>query len=254
MEGKLVRETLARIAKADGLDRFETTQLLERVSVLEQGIDGLGFCLSEEGDLLSQWRGYAVDASGVSIGFSKEYLNKLAEKIRGQDKPGFSLQRVEYDPKAQENLIKPTYDQIKELIGQGALALPDMTSLLGFRTRDEGESIKKKMETASKILSWKVLSLFAELFLLKTRAFREEKEWRLISYFVKLMDDTCSFRALNDRIVPYREFILDESTKGAITEVILGPKNMTPNYVIDSFLKQNGYANVKVSRSEASYR
>lgn len=32
------------------------------------------FCLSEEADLLSQWRGYADDGRGVCIGFKKEAL------------------------------------------------------------------------------------------------------------------------------------------------------------------------------------
>jgi len=64
----------------------------------------------------------------------------------------------------------------------------------------------------------------------------------------------CSFRALNDRIVPFREFELLESKSGSIVKVILGPKNTTPNYVIESLLKQSGFPNVKVSYSEASYR
>ncbi|HWN07682.1 MAG TPA: hypothetical protein VNO50_00070, partial [Pyrinomonadaceae bacterium] len=54
-------------------------------------------------------------------------------------------------------------------------------------------------------------------------AFREEREWRLISHL---------FRALNERIVPFREFDLLESKNDSIVEVILGPKNVTPNYVI----------------------
>src|SRR5438128_6931164 len=99
-----------------------------------------------------------------------------------------------------------------------------------------------------------VLTLFAKLFLLKTSAFREEREWRLISYFVKSGNDTCSFRALKDRVIPFREFKLLESENDSIVEVILGPKIMTPNFVIKSFLNQNGFANVKISHSQASYR
>jgi hypothetical protein len=74
MEGKLVTEILALLAKDDGLDETDTQRLQQSAAGLEEVIDGLGFCLSEDGDLLSQWRGYAADASGVSIGFSKEYL------------------------------------------------------------------------------------------------------------------------------------------------------------------------------------
>jgi len=47
MEGKLVAEILARVAKADGLDHAATLRLQEFVSGLEQVSDGLGFCLSK---------------------------------------------------------------------------------------------------------------------------------------------------------------------------------------------------------------
>ncbi|MHB9074403.1 MAG: DUF2971 domain-containing protein [Desulfobaccales bacterium] len=254
MEGKLVAEILARIAKADGLDQAAMHRLQESVSGLEQVIDGLGYCLSENGDLLSQWRGYAADATGVSIGFSKDYLEQCAEASRASEKSGFTLQRVEYDLEIQESLIKPTYIKIKELINEGAFKLPGKRSLLDARSDDEVKRDNNKIKDAFSRLSITLLSLFAKLFLLKTSAFREEREWRLISYFVKTGDDTCSFRALNERIVPFREFELLESESGSIVEVILGPKNTTPNYVIESFLKQSGFANVNILRSEATYR
>lgn len=251
MEGKLVVEIFARIAKADGLDQATTHRLLDSVSILEQGIDGLGFCLSENGDLLSQWRGYAADATGVSIGFSKNYLDHAS---RAPEKSGFTLQKVEYDLEIQENLIKPTYIEIKKLINEGAFKSPGKRSFFDVRNDDEVKRDDEKIKGASSRLPWTVLTLIVNLFLLKTSAFREEREWRLISYFVKTGDDMCSFRALNDRIVPFREFKLLESESGSIVEVILGPKNTTPNYVMESFLKQKGFANVKIVRSEATYR
>lgn len=256
MEGKLVAEILARIAKTDRLDKTAIHRLQESVSRLEQFIDGLGFCLSEDGDLLSQWRGYAADATGVSIGFSKDYLEQLAKASRHPEKSGFALHRVEYDLEVQESLMKPTYVEIKELINEGAFEFPGAPSFLDARSDEEVKRDNEKIKDAFVQLSLKVLTLFTELFLLKTSAFREEREWRLISYFVKQMgkDDMCSFRALNDRIVPFREFELLNLESGSIVEVILGPKNTTPMYVIDSFLKQRGFANVKILRSEVSYR
>jgi hypothetical protein len=254
MEGKLVAEILARIAKADGLDQSATQRFQKLVSGLEQIIDGLGFCLSEDGDLLSQWRGYAADATGVSIGFSKDYLEQLAEARRSEDKPGFTLERVEYDLEIQESLIKPTYIEIKKLINEGAFKFSGKRSLLDGRSDYEVKRDNEKINSAFSRLSVTVLTLFAKLFLLKASAFREERELRMISYFVKTGEDVCSFRAQNDRIVPYREFALLESESGSIVKVILGPKNMTPNYVIDSFLKQRGFPNVTISHSEATYR
>jgi len=89
MEGKLVAEILARIAKADGLDQPATRRLQESVSRLEQLFDGLGFCLSEDGDLLSQWRGYAADATGGPRPESGWKLGSGATCIRSPIRPAF---------------------------------------------------------------------------------------------------------------------------------------------------------------------
>ncbi|MGB4017208.1 DUF2971 domain-containing protein [Petrimonas mucosa] len=255
MEGKLVSEILARIAVGEGLDENARQRIQKSVSGLEQLIDGLGFCLSEEKDLLSQWRGYAADATGVSIGFSTKYLDQLAESSRSEDKPGFSLQKVEYEPDAQESLIKPTYLEIKKLIDEDVLISPRKRSILEMLT--DSEIQKRDIEEAKKSilrLNMTIFPLFGKFFLLKTRAFREEREWRLISYLIRTGDDTCSFRAMNDRIVPYREFELLDNGSSPILEVILGPKNTTPNYVIEGFLKHNAFTDVTVLRSEATYR
>jgi len=222
------------------------------VSGLEQLFDGLGFCLSKEGDLLSQWRGYADDAAGVSIGFSKDYLEWLGGMDVAQEKTGFTLNKVEYEKEIQESLIKPTYVEVKRL-SEGALKL-GKRSIFDVRSEDEVERDKEKLKDVHYELGMRMLPLFGKLFLLKNRAFREEREWRLISYFSKTGNDTCSFRALRDRIVPYREFELIKSESSSIVKVILGPKNTTPNYVIESFLKQRGFLDVTILRSEASYR
>ena len=255
MEGKLVAEILVRIAEADGLDHATMNLLQESVSRIETLIDGLGFCLSEKGDLLSQWRGYADDATGVSVGFSKDYLERIAAASLGQNKSGFTLNRVEYDLATQECIIKPTYIEIKNLIAAGAYKFTGRRSLLDSRTDAEIDRMNKDFDLAFRTLSARLfIDLFSKLFLLKTKAFCEEQEWRLISYWGKSVTDVCSFWALNDRIIPFREFELQESESSSIVEVILGPKNTTPTYVIESLLKQSGFPSVNVLCSEASYR
>lgn len=254
MEGKLVAEILLELAKEDSLNEYDRNRLRKMVDGLHEFFDGLGFCLSENGDLLSQWRGYANDASGVSIGFSSEYLNLLSNKTKSKKQPGFTLQKVEYENKAQVDLIRPTYAEIKELIDKGAFSFPALRSLLDTRTEEHIERETEKNKQVFSKLSMTVLKLFSKLYLLKTHAFREEREWRLISYFLKDAENNCSFRASNDRIIPYREFKIISLSKDAITEIYLGPKNITPNNIIKSFLGQHGFKNTKVLRSEASYR
>jgi len=254
MEGKLVAKLIAGMAKADNLDEIAVQRLASSVSLLEEVMEGLGFCLSEEGDLLSQWRGYAEDATGVSIGFSKDYLDKLSEASKNPELPGFTLQKIVYDYNAQQDLLKPTYKKIKELIDEGAFRMPRMQSLLGAESQEEIDAENEKIKNKFSDLNLTILTLFTSLFRLKTKAFQEEREWRLISFLVKVTNDQCLFRASLDKIIPYRKYSLLDLGDNPIVQVILGPKNKTPETYVDSFLKQNKFRNVGVIRSQASYR
>jgi len=249
MEGKLVTKTLALMAETDGLSETDTDCLRKTASkLLEEVFDGFSFCLSAKSDLLSQWWRYAEDATGVSIGFCKENLEKYVQK-RSKGALPLTFQRVEYDTETQESLIKPAYTKIKELINGGAFNAQEVPSI-----SDVQKAIEVEDETNFKasLLSMEMTGLFTKLFLLKSNAFREEDEWRLVSYFVK-KGGTCLFRAVKDRIIPFRK-CLCKPESNLIVEVILGPKNKTPDYVVDSFLRQSGFIDVKISRSEISYR
>jgi hypothetical protein len=130
-------------------------KLQEFIGGVESIFDGLGFCLSATGDLLSQWRGYANNASGISIGFSKKYLEELSKELgnKGPDftikEPGFTLQQVKYDLKAQKEMIRPTYEKIKELIDEGAFKYPRPSTILDTKTDEEIEIENKKIKKLS---------------------------------------------------------------------------------------------------------
>ena len=137
MEGKLVSRTVSRLAAKESMDAAKTLQLQQMLELFDDIFDGLGFCLSEERDLLSQWRGYAEDGSGVCIGFSKEYLDWLAGNRPDPDKPGFSLQQVKYQPAEHEDEVGPAFAEAKRLIGEGAFNNTGVRGLLDTRTQDE---------------------------------------------------------------------------------------------------------------------
>jgi hypothetical protein len=59
---------------------------------------------------------------------------------------------------------------------------------------------------------------------------------------------------MEDRIIPYQQVELKELTENPIDTVILGPKNLTPEGIVQNMLGKNGFKYVKVIRSEASYR
>jgi len=254
MEGKLVAKAVTRLAERDGLDRNTIERLQEWLTIVENESDGLGFCLSEEGDLLSQWRGYAADATGVAIGFSRAYLEEIAVSSRKANPPGFSLKRVEYSLVGHESMVDPFYRELKKHIDDGAFKLSGYRGLLDARSDEEIEKERDKIVSSEASLFFSVLDLSPMLFYLKSIAFAEEREWRLVSFFIQGLIDECTYRTSSDRVIPYRSFELTTVDRPPIAEVVLGPKHQTPPHIVRSFLKKSGFGEVKVRRSEASYR
>jgi len=254
LEGKLAVNTLKRLAQRDGLDGTMRERLETYLEGYEAIIDGLGFCLSEEGDLLSQWRGYASDATGISIGFSTEYLKWLAGGSLQTDRPGFTLEKVKYDLPGHEAEVEPTYKAVKKLVDQGVLGFPMSRLIIDNRTEDEIQEEKKNYDRLFSNLSMTLLMMFPKLYLLKSPAFKEEREWRLLSYLFNQDSSTCSYRASSDRLIPYRSYDFKELDRQPIRKIILGPKHITPVRVIADYLKRKGYGVVEVVKSEASYR
>lgn len=251
MEGKLVARAIARLAETDSLESKSYRFLLRIVGFLEETFDGMGFCLSEEDDLLSQWRGYAADATGVSIGFSNEYLKRLA---KGN---GCLLGRVEYEHSAHEAGVGPTYRDLTQRIKEGTLKAARGLGILqaaGMTDQQKAAASMANLREDVLKLGPKLLPLLYQLYLLKSPAFREEKEWRVLSMPTTdgEDEDACSHRVVKSSIVPYLTVKLVEQSP--IGEIILGPKHETPPRIVKNFLKLNGYGVVKVRRSEASYR
>lgn len=254
LEGKLVKDVVRRIANADKLDYFTCEKLIGRVSDLEKLFDGLGLCLSKVGDLLSQWRGYGDDGYGVSIGFSRRYLDHLSAKQRSKGLSGFSVQDVVYDPVVQDERLQPDYQRMKPFIAQGALRGPFIGGLLSPAAEEEPEA-EALRKSAEKNLSDCILLLFQHCFTLKSAAFAEEQEVRLLSYLTNSNDDAVKHRATRSAIVPYREFTFEDREKMMpITHVVLGPRHATPIQVVEKFLWIEGFGRVKVTKSAASYR
>jgi hypothetical protein len=86
--------------------------LLERFeSHLLQYFFAVGFCLSEDGDLLSQWRGYADDGRGVAIGFESSFFSNLIDSMPDRFK-GFDLlfAKVKYDLEEQQKVARPYFE------------------------------------------------------------------------------------------------------------------------------------------------
>lgn len=185
---------------------------------------------SEEGDQLSQWRGYARNGYGFSIGFNYNKLENHAEQQK------FILKKCIYKKKHQQKVIN---DFIESEI------LPTLANAEKIEP-----SPNKVMDIFEKILQL--------LPIIKNEHFKEEKEWRLISSPFRTLKDRIRFRPGKTVIIPYCEFELAENKKEfAIKSITIGP---TPNenesrLSLKTLLdKEDASGKTKIYQSKIPYR
>jgi hypothetical protein len=152
---------------------------------------------SENGDLLSQWRGYCPpNGNGFSIGFDSRLLENPRQR---QD---FFLDKCVYDPELQRTMIK-------ELIDEWRKQFRSPTSALSAFSVDN-------------LTGWFAF-LFVRLgLMLKHPKFSEECEWRMISQPTPIDHPQIHYREGKSTRIPYFDFKLAEK-KLAISQVIIGP-------------------------------
>lgn len=249
LEGKMVHRAFSELAKS-----YSTPSDLDGViplflNEINDRYDGLALCLSETGDLLSQWRGYADDGQGFCIGFSSEYLVDIEQPTDWAeyfDTP-VQLRRVLYELADHTREVSDTYLKMLSYV-DGLARLNSKRSL----ANDLQDQLKR--ENITQALFAKASALINSLFILKSDAFSEEREWRLISTVVSETHQTGEFRPTACNLIPFQTIGLSKRTSPAITEVIIGPKNKTPAPVLKSFLRKHGHGHAEVRQSAASYR
>lgn len=216
-------------------------------------------CFSEEADLLSQWRGYANDACGVSIGFSTESLYPLVNSVHSS----YNFSQVRY---SLDDLYNQIDKSITELIKQNFIGNPKNDSLVLLNIVDI---------TLSMILSNSILY--------KNPNFSEEKEWRLSynpfgnirkntnkrSYYDRMSEmfnkssensgfirTPMAFHISNDKIISHIDLSFEPIKKLFIKEIIIGSKANIKDLDLDLFLLSNGYDPMKIyiHKSEIPYR
>lgn len=250
-EGKVLSDILLKLLGDANVSKQVYEEVKHVLEYFETHIDGLGFCLSWREDRLSQWRGYAENGSGFAIGFSREYLAKL-EDFTNENGEGFAIKKVIYNKEKQEELVKPTFDRLVKIASSkcyregGLLSLAEMGGLSTDR--------QKMIEAANASVRNVVIAEHENLFLLKNPAFSEEDEYRIISNLILHPKSNCLYRVSGNRIIPYQILNLPDLGIPRIEKVIIGPKNPNPIWLIKAFLIQNGFENVELVASSATFR
>lgn len=191
-------------------------------------------CFSEDGDILSQWRAYADDGRGFAIGFSIDdmKINRGMPWMNVSSDYSIGICNVIYDIDKQINIVKMHLDDI-------------------FNKKDALGAVK--------------LSQYATIF--KNPAFQEEKEWRIIHtpiitynendlFDIKVTGGVsdCNFRITKFGLSSYFVWDFSKLKASPIKEIVIGPQNMTKDYILRFFLSKLEIKNVNIRKSQASYR
>lgn len=214
------------------------------------GVDCCALCLSSEGDLLSQWRGYAANGSGFSIGFDANDLSRL--EMPNQDafgswewRPG--LYYVAYDENEQRSHFKRLIDDM----------LPHLQVLERKETLKEAIDIKfghrADKTDALRAMGNTIFRWLPSAYMIKGAAFAEEREARIVVVSPRF-PTVHRYRTRGSALVPYIPVPIRSGGASPIQSVRLGPTNPTPVQVVESFLEANGLGHVPVLSSQATYR
>lgn len=234
-------------------------------------------CFSADGDILSQWRAYANDGKGVSIGFNIEKLKKFLQ-LTGKESKFFKVSYIGYEndkikdktihklcnlvPKIEAlekeffQLFKDNFLYDSELnfsISMDILAGQILAILFKKYSKEFG---------LDKLLKAKDIERMNNLIQVKNYKFSEEKEYRIL--LIEDNNEEFRFRSSNknNEIIKYIILKLDEKkTEESIKSLIdcidviyLGPKNKTTKLMIKEYLNSQGVKkDIKIYNSEATY-
>jgi len=166
--------------------------------------------LTEERDLLSQWRAYCPPTGGYALGLPAEQLLPIAAEHNFMLAPCI----YEYDAQYQISL---------ELI----------ENLLTSYRQFQGNPAVDGSDVA-KIINTFALTVARFGLLLKHTAFSEEKEWRLISSMIPIQSALLDFRSVSSRATPFYRLPLASDTNPDLVRIgknrlviVIGPSAHT---------------------------
>ena len=215
-------------------------------------------CFSEQSDLLSQWRGYANDACGVSIGFNTDCFFPLAKNIQSH----YNFSQVYYS-------IDKVRKQISDYIYNN----------IGMKWSDNSQQNSLNIINTTRNLC--LIMLYNAVFY-KNPNFVEEAEWRLVYYpfgnirgakekidyldrmsesFIQTKEgdfyrNPMSFRVSGNRIISYYDLNFTEIKQDFIKEIIIGSKADINDLDLQLFLYKEGYnpLQMSITKSNIPYR
>lgn len=188
-------------------------------------------CFSSSGDLLSQWRAYSENGTGVAIGFNKQAISQAIER---------------------------SFDTLLYKV-----AYADNWEEFEASDNDRAKTITAMLKSSGVPKSGAIQAFAKEQWAIKTKGFSEEEESRLIvtidASFGFLKTSTRGIKvdyfATATEVREFCEFCFgDFDGTDFINSITLGPKNRTNVDTLKRCLDSFGMSSVKINKSSISYR
>jgi len=203
----VINEIKRRLTTAQQTERVVLEEMQANVSPQAAGVNVCVACFSEDGDSLSQWRAYGETASGYAIGFCGAFLSRLANVS------GFGL-------------VKCVYEEEEKLAFVRNFVSNNVNEILEKRVDDPSHDEYHFWRTGGNLRA--CLNRVAPIF--KDRAFRDEREWRLISKPLMCSAGGFDYRSGKSMVVPFFRLSItnqpDDIDRKRFRSVVVGP---TPN-------------------------
>ncbi len=228
---KLVETLLAERGQQSGPDwRASFHAAILRWQKEDTPEDAFVFSCSQKRDDLSQWRGYASEGCGFTIGFTAESLSKVPNDAGGHS----AFSRVIYRDDAQRLALGRALDELERIIvGADGLSPDETDAAIG---------------EAARVFDWIATNRGA---LHKHRSFESEREWRLVRY-VPRNSGRVKVRARGRSLVPYVE--VGENDDLVIRSVGIGPGHINPAIVEAVRSLTRAHSNIAIYHADTPYR
>lgn len=226
-------------ASLEGLDTDFFNRVDDYLSPKQLNSHPVISCFSKRPDVLSQWRGYADNAKGWSIGFSGRAIDAMP----------ISLLEVVYEPDKQvkevRNFLAAMYMIWREKGGEFRDAVGrDAALLASFIHAYKHPSFEEEQEVRA---------------LHELRVDLSDDGWELVdeggtANGEEVEGEPVRFRAAGSSIIAHVDIPLQRVDDAAISELWFGPSN--GNGIGNAFypLTRYGHRRVKLFRSASSYR
>ena len=229
------------------------------------GVTNFVVCFCEDGDVLSQWRGYADNGKGCSLGFSVKELEEYCNTYKGI----LRFEQVEYKTvkEISDTIVEKSLKVLDELRGLRKWIVESMPSF------DEEKIDKMYQYCFHQMISGVLMGSLKY----KNETFKEEKEWRLffsqqiykyakwiysdeeietVVYddMLKVIKNRIEFNVTSDDLIPFYPINFTEISPNPIKQIIVGPQNKIMEKDFSLYIASNKLSGIDFRYSRISYR